>query len=386
MTRSLGVRYLWIDSLCILQKTEEGNDVEHKEDWERESQNMGKVFSAAYFTIAASCANHRFDGFLKERSPRAFVTFAAKDGATFHACDIIDNFDYDVEQGPLNKRGWVLQERALSRRTIHFTETQTYWECGEGIRCETFTRTENRKSAFLGDSDFPQSVGAFKQGKQIQHYQGLYERYSTLGLTNNVDRPVAIAGLEKRLLSALKSPGGYGVFHLEFHRDLLWQRQHQSPTAKRIKFEKTRQVPSWSWMSFDGHISYMNVPLRGIEWDTYVVSPFRGGSAIANAEKDFAAQHPREFKAPIFNLLEGTPSLLRPDDPERQLDRQLKCAVIARDPVAANKTRQIYAIIVTSIGKEGKTEVFERVGAAYLNGIEFENGDCERGFEIGIIR
>lgn len=142
MTRSLGVRYLWIDSLCILQETEEGNDVEHKEDWERESQNMEKVFSAAYFTIAASCANHRFDGFLKERSPRAFVTFAAKDGATFHACDIIDNFDYDVEQGPLNKRGWVLQERALSRRTIHFTETQTYWECGEGIRCETFTRTE----------------------------------------------------------------------------------------------------------------------------------------------------------------------------------------------------------------------------------------------------
>lgn len=130
----------------------------------------------------------------------------------------------------------------------------------------------------------------------------------------------------------------------------------------------------------------MNVPLRGIEWDTYVVSPFQGGSAIANAEKDFAAQHPREFKAPIFNLLEGTPSLLRPDDSERQLDRQLKCAVIARDPVAANKTRQIYAIIVTSIGKEGKTEVFERVGAAYLNEIEFENGDCERGFEIGIIR
>ncbi|KAF4878178.1 hypothetical protein CGCSCA1_v002839 [Colletotrichum siamense] len=76
---------------------------------------MEKIFSSAYFTIAASCAKHRFDGFLKERSPRDFVTFAAKDGATFYACDIIDNFDHDVEHGPLNQRGWVLQERALSR-------------------------------------------------------------------------------------------------------------------------------------------------------------------------------------------------------------------------------------------------------------------------------
>jgi hypothetical protein len=35
-----------------------------------------------------------------------------------------------------------LQERALSRRTMHFTETQTYWECGEGVWCETFTKTK----------------------------------------------------------------------------------------------------------------------------------------------------------------------------------------------------------------------------------------------------
>jgi hypothetical protein len=40
----------------------------------------------------------------------------------------------------LNKRGWVLQERALARRTIYFTARQTYWECGCGVRCETLTR------------------------------------------------------------------------------------------------------------------------------------------------------------------------------------------------------------------------------------------------------
>jgi hypothetical protein len=132
ITRKLGVKYLWIDSLCILQKFEDG-DSESKEDWNTESKLMEQVFSSAYFTIAASCADHRFHGFLKPRTPRQFITMTA---------EVINNFDRDVEQGELNKRGWVLQERALSRRTIHFTQTQTYWECGEGVWCETFTETK----------------------------------------------------------------------------------------------------------------------------------------------------------------------------------------------------------------------------------------------------
>lgn len=142
LTRKLGKEYLWIDSLCILQKKDKDGDPESKADWEKESKLMEQVFSSAYFTIAASCADHRFDGFLKPRAPRQYVTLATDEGAQFHVCDVIDQFDVDVEQGELNKRGWVLQERALSRRTIHLTKTQTYWECGDGVRCETFTQAK----------------------------------------------------------------------------------------------------------------------------------------------------------------------------------------------------------------------------------------------------
>lgn len=141
VTRSLNLKYLWIDSLCILQADGEGNDPESKEDWDRESKLMEEVFGSAYLAIAASCAQHKFQGFLKPRTSRQIVTISASDGAQFHVCEVIDKFESDVEQGELNQRGWVLQERALSRRTIHFTETQTYWECGGGIRCETFTKT-----------------------------------------------------------------------------------------------------------------------------------------------------------------------------------------------------------------------------------------------------
>jgi hypothetical protein len=58
----------------------------------------------------------------------------------FYVCEAIDDFQHDVIDGRLNKRGWVLQERALARRTIYFTENQTYWECGEGVRCETLAK------------------------------------------------------------------------------------------------------------------------------------------------------------------------------------------------------------------------------------------------------
>jgi hypothetical protein len=63
------------------------------------------------------------------------------DEALYYLCDAIDDFSGDVEQGELNKRGWVFQERALSRRTIYFAEKQTYWECGKGVRCETLKKT-----------------------------------------------------------------------------------------------------------------------------------------------------------------------------------------------------------------------------------------------------
>ncbi len=132
ITRNLDVQYLWIDSLCIIQ------DDPH--DWDMESKLMEQVYSSAYATLAASCATRTDDGFLKAYPGRQCVTKETDSGMPYNLCEAIDNFQIDVDQGELNKRGWVLQERALSRRTIYFTEKQTYWECGEGVRCETLTK------------------------------------------------------------------------------------------------------------------------------------------------------------------------------------------------------------------------------------------------------
>jgi hypothetical protein len=131
VARELGVRFLWIDSVCIIQ--------DDPEDWYKESRLMENIFSSAYCTIAASSASDSTKGFLGRRPARPCV----KVRDLYHplyVCENIDDFHRDVEKGELSQRGWVLQERALSRRTIHFTTVQTYWECGRGIHCESLIK------------------------------------------------------------------------------------------------------------------------------------------------------------------------------------------------------------------------------------------------------
>ena len=133
-TRQLGIQYLWIDSICIIQ----GPDG----DFEQEAKHMEDIFSSAYCVLAASSAEGQTDGFLNKRAGRDFVTFEHDDQPPFYVCCFMDNFNHHVLQGPLNKRGWVMQERVMSHRTIYFTAKQTYWECGEGVRCETLTKMD----------------------------------------------------------------------------------------------------------------------------------------------------------------------------------------------------------------------------------------------------
>lgn len=56
LTRLLGIRYLWIDPLCILQDS--------KEDWEREGLKINDVYKYSYVTVAATSASAAYDGFL----------------------------------------------------------------------------------------------------------------------------------------------------------------------------------------------------------------------------------------------------------------------------------------------------------------------------------
>lgn len=134
-TRRLGLQYLWIDSICIIQG--DGGD------FDEESKRMEDVFSNAFCVIAACSAEGQNERFLDRRiDPRQCLTFGFEGQPALYLSRFNDDFERDVLESPLSQRGWVLQERVLARRTIHFTNGQTYFECGKGVRCETLTKMD----------------------------------------------------------------------------------------------------------------------------------------------------------------------------------------------------------------------------------------------------
>ncbi|KAK7423846.1 hypothetical protein QQZ08_008890 [Neonectria magnoliae] len=368
VTRELDIRYLWIDSICIIQ----GNDGDFKE----EAKHMETVFSSAYCVIAASRAKGTSAGFLNKRPDRKVVKFEKMLGNPFYVCEDIDDFQKDVIDGPLNKRGWVLQERALARRTIYFAERQTYWECGNGVRCETLTKMTNNKAAFLGDPDFPRVATNSTKGGQIRLYESLYKQYSTLQFTKAYDRPIAIAGLEQRLIRAFGEQGGYGIFERYFGRSLLWQRDtgmDQKP-MKEIEFPSQRQyrMPSWSWMAYEGGITFMDLPFSGVQWEDedQIRSPWTANDTSSSSwhtgdsdTRIYLAGRARDFDVALADKEIVYDKLVAP------AGRAMKCVVIGsqKSEVAPNvATRKHYVLVVAA--KPGSDEIHERVGVGSLCG------------------
>lgn len=133
VTRELKLQYLWIDSICIVQGP--------RGDFNVEAKRMENVFSRAYCVLAATCATGQNDGFLGRRAERKHIAFQPDSRrAPVYVCEFIDDFDQHVLKSHLNQRGWALQERVLARRTIYFANRQMYWECGNGVRCETLMK------------------------------------------------------------------------------------------------------------------------------------------------------------------------------------------------------------------------------------------------------
>jgi hypothetical protein len=152
ITRGLGIKYLWIDSLCIIQ-----ND---SADWERESRNMSTVYANSYLNIAATRSLDSNGGLFSPRwmeamevpdvfscplnevkiectSPgQAFEVYARFPHVRAH-----EDFFQDFTSGrhvrsPLLTRAWVFQELYLCPRTVHFHSSELIWECRNSLRCE----------------------------------------------------------------------------------------------------------------------------------------------------------------------------------------------------------------------------------------------------------
>lgn len=366
VTRALQKQYLWIDALCIIQ---EGADC----DWDSEAKTMADIFAYAYCTISASSAHGWGDGFLKPQSDPPDIGVQGTPSAPTCTCD----FNNDVDEGPLMRRAWVLQERVLSRRIIHFTAAHTYCECGDGVLCEQLTKLEPppRRQYFIVDPNFPSRLNRSGFHRTEDFVQFLFTKYSTSSLSFDTDRDVAIYSLLKRMEQVLDSKVRYGIFRCFFGSLFLWRRTHMNKTA-RIFYGK-RTVPSWSWMAYSGGIEFIADAMQNRMVPDYLDLGFTSdGEALHVKVRKFGGDCRMKDKGEEHAIVDGTRQVgsLWFDVADQIQLKDCHCAVVsmAKDGERDDARKTYYVLVIR---KEGR---YERVGVGKVEA-QYVSRECVAG-------
>ncbi|KAL9113668.1 MAG: hypothetical protein Q9227_002113 [Pyrenula ochraceoflavens] len=260
VTRLLGIRYLWIDALCICQ--------DDREDWARESSKMGSYYSEAYVTIAADAAEHSWAGCFVSREARVHiqVNINLGDGSRRSLLAFRSSPRWAIHEGerlmlknhPLDDRGWTLQERALSRRILHFCKDQIYFECDEHFLSEDGYCHIGRWQSL--DAEPPlQDDHSHRSYVHSRHnlWNALLNNYSGRRLTKRCDKLPALSGLARVFQNRLQADYVAGLWSDTLVEDLLWT-THPSPEPISSIDSQPYFAPSWSWASIERGVRVAN--------------------------------------------------------------------------------------------------------------------------------
>ncbi|PPQ97415.1 hypothetical protein CVT26_006799 [Gymnopilus dilepis] len=125
-TNAIGLRYLWVDTLCIIQDS--------AEDKNHEISRMCDIYNGAYVTILAACAQKAGDGFLHDRkNPETMdLPFWCPDGRIGRV-SVRDQVRAPRDD-PVTRRAWCFQEQLLSPRLLIYASHTLQYECQAGIK------------------------------------------------------------------------------------------------------------------------------------------------------------------------------------------------------------------------------------------------------------
>ncbi|KAL8397220.1 hypothetical protein RB594_004077 [Gaeumannomyces avenae] len=270
VARRLGVRHLWIDSLCIIQG-EGGSD-----DWAREAGRMAGYYQGSLVTLAAAAeggglfepgrtSSRQFGRRLVRLPFRDRVGTPRGEFYVFPAEPVAPRFEAEVRDSALMSRGWVFQEWMLSRRIVYFAELGVYLECQSGQPRNSYGERLAWPAGRAASGEFVlKALVDFSTAGQ-EHgrlWWDLVETYSALELSFPAkDRLLALSGVLAEFSLArraqLATPGhdlyASGLWLSNLHQSLLWQQKHR-PLPGAIA--RVRNMPSWSWASFHGPVTW----------------------------------------------------------------------------------------------------------------------------------
>src|SRR5690242_2616921 len=273
-TANVGFRYIWIDSLCIVQ--------DDSTDWEREASLMSKVYCNAAFTISASLEHNEKAGLFREFSVEndyAELPVVNEDGTSTNVgfYKTRTAWNYLVTRGPLQSRGWCLQERELSPRIVHWTAEQVAWEC------RTWSTSEYCPGQYML---LPSTVRAFDKMETasipdlLVLWYRLVEGYAPRALSVAADCFPALGGLARAMNERLKSEYIAGLWAMDLARGLLWSTYRGS--------RKRHVAPSWSWAAVNGLVTFQS-PRDSTEQFSHKV---KGLATITHHQVDLCTADP----------------------------------------------------------------------------------------------
>lgn len=288
ITRRLGLRYIWIDALCIIQ--------DDTEDWEREAAKMNRVYKDCVITIAAANSSGAKHGIFRKRRTAAQAVSVPMKGSSFSGNAIIypeeillKDFNKSILDGQGNRlrfRGWTLQEWILPTRTIYFAEDQLYWECPESVSSESEPNDQNNSfrynSSCGGAKSFLLQTRAGTLAQDLNtpgiyaHWRNIVEDYSRRSLTKRTDKLIAIAGIAAEFSSLLgrqseigdrgkcqgDSPDDKylaGLWKGDLIPELMWKVMDlEDDQTEKMSKESDYIAPPWSWATLKPgtHLTY----------------------------------------------------------------------------------------------------------------------------------
>lgn len=256
ITRALGIHYLWIDSLCIVQDS--------SVDWENEASQMGQVYAGSYCTLAATASSSGLEGCRRgfqntgiTIAPRSVkLEFGSMQVMVFE-CSPLD-WNWELERGVLQKRAWTLQERKLSTRVVYYCDNLLLWEC-QSLKASSelpwFQMVEDDPPTPLLLNS---SEDLATESRSLLHRElwfAMIQDYSSRGLTKEKDRLPALEGLAEREMTLHRGKYLAGLWEMDLPSALLWQVNRELPECKVMRPSMYR-APSWSWASVEGPVTY----------------------------------------------------------------------------------------------------------------------------------
>ena len=256
IARQLGIRYIWIDCLCIIQDS--------PKDFQAEASQMHRVYGGSYCNISATGAATNRESLFYERDPSTLwpkeVRVAWK-WSTTAQYSLFENFwERGVTDAPVSHRGWIVQERYLAPRVIHFERQQMFFECTELRACEVFPArlpfaieaSARFKGGIMASKIIPDA--SQRKYRALEAWTAILRSYSRAQLTQLSDKLIAIAGLATQVHEILQDEYLTGLWRSTLLTDLLWYALPD--TSEGTSRAEVYRAPSWSWASVDGPLQF----------------------------------------------------------------------------------------------------------------------------------